>query len=147
MKKTILCLGAGMLVLAACNNGGNEASEIDQLRQEAIAVHDEIMPQVSAFDRNTVKIDSLLASLPQLKEAYPDIDTAQTRTELTVLKNRLEQATDAMMDWMTEFDMDPQDKSAAETKEYYEGEVKKVKEMQQLFQEVSKESTDKLAQF
>ena len=139
-------MGSSILLLAACN-GGSDASEVDRLREEAIAVHDEIMPQISAFDRNTVKIDSLLAHLPQLKEAYPDMDTVQTRTELTALKNRLEQATGSMMDWMTEFDVDPQDKSTDEIKAYYEAEVKKVKDMKQLFEEVSKESTDKLAQF
>ncbi|MFC3196317.1 transposase [Parapedobacter deserti] len=147
MKKTMLHIGAGLLFLTACNGGNDETEEVDQLREEAIAIHDEIMPQISVFDRNTIKIDSLLVHLPQIKEANPDIDTAQTRTELTALKSRLEKATDAMMDWMTEFEVDPQDKSTGEAKEYYEGEVRKVKEMRQLFDEVSKESADKLAQF
>ncbi|WP_353197173.1 transposase, partial [Parapedobacter defluvii] len=117
------------------------------LREEAIAVHDEIMPQISAFDRNTVKIDSILANLPQLKEAQPEIDTAQTRTDLSGLKNRLELATDSMMNWMTAFDVDPQDKSTDEIKAYYAEEVEKVKAMKQFFDEVSKEATDKLAKF
>jgi len=147
MKHTSLLISIGLLLMAACSNSSDEASEIDRLREEAIGVHDEIMPQISAFDRNTVKIDSILANLPQLQQAHPDIDTAQTRTELTGLKNRLEQATDSMMDWMTAFDVDPQDKPAPEIKTYYEGEVEKVKEMKQLFDEVSKEATDKLAKY
>jgi len=147
MKHTILLISAGLLVMAACNNGSNETGEIDRLREEAIAVHDEIMPQISAFDRNTVKIDSILANLPQLKEAQPEIDTAQTRTDLSGLKNRLELATDSMMNWMTAFDVDPQDKSTDEIKAYYEEEVEKVKAMKQFFDEVSKEATDKLAKF
>lgn len=147
MKKLMLHLGTAASLMFACNGGSQEAAEIEQLRNEAIAVHDEIMPEVSAFDRNTVRIDSLLASLPQLKAAYPDLDTTQTRTELTALKTRLEQATDAMMEWMTNFDVAPQDKSNAEIKAYYEEEVEKVKDLRQLFEEVAKESTDKLAQF
>ncbi|GGC45883.1 hypothetical protein GCM10011386_42690 [Parapedobacter defluvii] len=147
MKHTILLISAGLLVMAACNNGSNETGEIDRLREEAIAVHDEIMPQISAFDRNTVKIDSILANLPQLKEAQPEIDTTQTRTDLSGLKNRLELATDSMMNWMTAFDVDPQDKSTDEIKAYYEEEVEKVKAMKQFFDEVSKEATDKLAKF
>ena len=147
MKKTMLLAAASLLIFSACNSGGNDTAEIDRLREEAIAIHDEIMPQISAFDRNTVKIDSLLANLPALKTANPDIDTAQTRSELTGLKGRLEAATDAMMEWMTEFDVDPQDQSTAEIKAYYEGEVEKVKAMKKQFDEVTKESTDKLAQF
>lgn len=147
MKNSILGMGVGLLLAAACSNSNNSANEVDQLREEAIAIHDEIMPQVSAFDRNTVKIDSLLANLPTLKTTYPDLDTAKTRTDLTGLKSRLEDATNAMMDWMTEFNVDPQDKSADEAKVYYEAEVKKVKALKQQFDSVSKESTDKLAQF
>ena len=147
MKKITFLASAILLFFSACNNGGGDVDEINRLREEAIAVHDEIMPQISAFDRNTVKIDSLLVNLPQLKEAYPDIDTTQTRTELTTLKNQLEQATNSMMDWMTEFDVDPQDKSTSEIKAYYEEEVEKVKEMKVLFDDASKASADKLAQF
>lgn len=147
MKKITILASAVLLFFCACNNGGSDDAEIERLREEAIAVHDEIMPQISAFDRNTVKIDSLLANLPQLKEAYPDLDTTLTRTELTGLKSQLEQATDAMMDWMTDFDVDPQDKSTAEIKAYYEAEVEKVKDMKLVFEEASKASADKLAQF
>ncbi|MEC3880357.1 transposase [Parapedobacter sp. 10938] len=147
MKKTIFPAVASLLLLAACNGGGSDTVEIDQLRDEAIAIHDEIMPQISAFDRNTVKIDSLLSSLPELKAANPDIDTAQVRTDLSGLKERLEGATNAMMDWMTGFDVDPQDKSATEIKTYYEKEVEKVKEMKIIFDEAARESTEKLAQF
>ncbi|PPL02413.1 hypothetical protein [Parapedobacter indicus] len=147
MKHTILPISIGLLLMAACNNGNHETGEIDRLREEAIAVHDEIMPQISAFDRNTIKIDSILANLPQLQKTQPDIDTAQTRTDLSGLKNRLELATDSMMNWMTAFDVDPQDKSDAEIEAYYKKEVEKVTEMKQLFDEVSKEATDKLAKF
>lgn len=147
MKHTLLVISTGLLLMAACNNGSNETGEIDRLREEAIAVHDEIMPQISAFDRNSVKIDSILANLPQLQQTQPDIDTAQTRADLIGLKSRLELATDSMMDWMTAFEVDPQDKSAAEIKAYYEEEIEKVNEMKQLFDEVSKEATEKLAKY
>lgn len=147
MRKTMLWVGSALLAMAACNGGGGDATEIDQLRNEAIAVHDEIMPQISAFDRNTIKIDSILANLPQLRAINPDLDTTQTRTELTALKGRLEGATDTMMDWMTAFDVEPQDKTNEEIKAYYEEEVRKVTDMKKLFEDVSKESTDKLAQY
>lgn len=138
---------AAFLLLAACNSGNSDTAEIDRLRDEAIAIHDEIMPQISAFDRNTVKIDSLLSTLPELKAENPDIDTAQVRTDLSGLKVRLEEATNSMMDWMTGFDVDPQDKSVGEIKTYYEQEVEKVKDMKVLFEDAARESAEKLAQF
>jgi len=147
MKKTMFPAAVAFLLLAACNGGNSDTAEIDRLRDEAIAIHDEIMPQISAFDRNTIKIDSLLSSLPELKAANPDIDTAQVRTDLSGLKVRLEEATNEMMDWMTGFDVDPQDKPAAEIKTYYEREVEKVKDMKVLFDDAAKESAEKLAQF
>lgn len=147
MKKIIFPAVAAFFLLAACNGGSNDTAEIDRLRDEAIAIHDEIMPQISAFDRNTVKIDSLLSNLPELKSANPDIDTTQVRTALSGLKDRLDEATNTMMDWMTNFEVDPQDKSAAEIKTYYEQEVEKVKDMKMLFDDVAKESAEKLAQF
>ena len=52
-----------------------------------------------------------------------------------------------MMDWMTGFDVDPQDKSVGEIKTYYEQEVEKVKDMKVLFEDAARESAEKLAQF
>ena len=147
MKKTIFPIAAALTVFAACSGGSNETAEIDRLREEAIAIHDEIMPQISAFDRNTVKIDSLLSSLSSLKAENPDLDTVAIRTDLTTLKGNLEEATNGMMDWMTGFDVDPQDKDVAEIKAYYEKEVERVKGLKEHFDEVAKESADKLAQF
>lgn len=147
MKKTIPISSLALALLAACNSGNNTDAEINQLREEAIAVHDEIMPQISIFDRNALKIDSLLSNMPQVKATHADVDTAQARVELTALKDRLEQATDAMMEWMSGFDVDPQDKTAAAAKAYYESEVDKVQKLKQVFDEVAKESADKLAPF
>ncbi|WP_353183057.1 transposase [Parapedobacter lycopersici] len=146
MKK-IPTAGFALLLFAACNGGSNDDAEIKQLRDQAIAVHDEIMPQISTFDRNTVRIDSLLDHLPQLKQTHANLDTAQARTELTALKGKLENATDSMMEWMTDFDTDPQNKTATEIKTYYEQEIDKVTQLKQVFEEVAKESADQLAPF
>ena len=147
MKKMIPMVGFAALLFAACNNSSNGDSEIKQLQEEAIAVHDEIMPHISTFDRNTVRIDSLLTHLAELKETHADLDTAQTRAELTELKGKLENATNAMMDWMTAFDTDPQDKTNEEIKAYYESEINNVQQLKQVFDEVAGESAEKLAPF
>lgn len=147
MKKLFLFAGlAGMFALA-CNNTASDEAAINSLREEAIAIHDEIMPQISAFDRHTIRIDSLLANLDGIYADRPNLDTVQLRADLTALKANLESATDNMMVWMTEFEPDPDNESTSETKAYYEEEIRKVKELKQQFEEVSKESADKLATF
>src|SRR5690606_41367558 len=98
MKKTMFPAAVAFLLLAACNGGNSDTAEIDRLRDEAIAIHDEIMPQISAFDRNAVKLDSLLSSFPELKAANPDIDTAQARSDLSGLEVDREEATNDILD-------------------------------------------------
>lgn len=148
--KSLISLGSlsvltlALLLNSSCS-GNKENAEITQLKEETIAVHDEIMPQISAFDRQAVRIDSILASLSDLKAANEALDTALLRTDLTQVKYRLEGATDQMMQWMVEFDADPQDMTEEEIKSYYQSELEKIKKMKSLFDEVSKESAEKLS--
>ncbi|HLW50482.1 MAG TPA: hypothetical protein VKZ78_05870 [Sphingobacteriaceae bacterium] len=146
--KSLWCLSSTLMVLllitAACG-GNKENAEITKLKEETIAVHDEIMPQISLFDRQTVRIDSFLVSMDSLKATNDALDTAQLRVDLTQVKNRLGEATDQMMQWMKEFDVNPQDKSEEEIKSYYQSELEKIKKMKNLFDEVSKESAEKLS--
>lgn len=130
----------------SCNQGANK-SDVEKLKEETIAVHDEIMPQISSFDRQGIRIDSILISLDSLHHANPELDTAQIRTELTELKSKLSGATDAMMTWMVEFEANPEDKDQSETIAYFEQELVKMKEMRQRFQDVAEESANKMARF
>lgn len=143
-----MCTGliAAAMLQVSCGGSG-EHPEITQLKDETIAVHDEIMPQISSFDRQAIKIDSVLLNLDSLHALNASLDTVALRTELTQLKSRLEGATDQMMQWMMEFDSEPTDKTEEEIKAYYQSELKKIKQMKALFEEVSKESSEKLANF
>lgn len=151
MTKTVLksFAFAGLMALSmgACNNAEKDGRTIEAIKEETIAVHDEIMPQIGSFDRQSLKIDSILTNLDSLKQLRPELDTAEVRADLTGLKNRLEGATDSMMQWMNEFEVEPEDKSEAETKAYFESELKKITDMKKTFSDVTKESTEKLAKF
>ncbi|MBB1643567.1 transposase [Sphingobacterium sp. UME9] len=129
------------LAIAACGTQGNGATGAKALQDSTIKIHDEIMPQIAHFDRDAVKIDSILANLKNLKTAKADLDTNLTRKELGTLKANLESATDHMMDWMKGYNPDSTDVK------YFETELQKVSDMKKIFDSVSKESQDKLKNF
>ena len=129
------------LAIAACGTQGNGATGVKALQDSTIKIHDEIMPQIAHFDRDAVKIDSILANLKNLKTTKADLDTNLTRKELSTLKANLESATDHMMDWMKGYNPDSTDVK------YFETELQKVSDMKKIFDSVSKESQDKLKSF
>ncbi|MGJ1224192.1 MULTISPECIES: transposase [Sphingobacterium] len=129
------------LAIAACGTQGNGATGVKALQDSTIKIHDEIMPQIAHFDRDAVKIDSILANLKNLKTTKADLDTNLTRKELSTLKANLESATDHMMDWMKGYNPDSTDVK------YFETELQKVSDMKKIFDSVSKESQDKLKNF
>ncbi|GAA0884776.1 hypothetical protein GCM10009120_33740 [Sphingobacterium siyangense subsp. cladoniae] len=129
------------LTIAACGTQGNGATGVKALQDSTIKIHDEIMPQIAHFDRDAVKIDSILANLKNLKTTKADLDTNLTRKELSTLKANLESATDHMMDWMKGYNPDSTDVK------YFETELQKVSDMKKIFDSVSKESQDKLKNF
>lgn len=140
MKKSFYVALGASLVLLSCQQKSTKNAVADQkLTEEAIAIHDEIMPQIAVFDRNTVKIDSLLANLSDIKKTNSEIDTTKLKNELTTLKRNLEDATDNMMTWMKDYNPDSTDI------DYQKAEVEKVREMKKQFEDVSAESTKKLS--
>ncbi len=146
MKKTCLFIGIASLAIFGCSNAGDN-SKANALREEAIAIHDEIMPQVSLFDRNTVKIDSLLGNLSAVAEERPGLDTTHARAELTALKTNLTNATESMMSWMHDFDPDVDFPTNEEKEAYYAGEVRKMEEMKKQFDDAAKQTAEKMAPF
>lgn len=139
MKTFFYLFSASTLLLGSCQQKTTtEAVKHQQLAEEAIAVHDEIMPQIAHFDKTTVKIDSILGNLSQVLAKNPNADTATVRTELITLKSNLEAATDNMMTWMKEYAPDSTDVA------YQQAEIEKIKAMKKQFEDVSLESNKKL---
>lgn len=140
MKKVFyLCTLAGLTLFAACQQSATkEAVQPQQLAEEAIKIHDEIMPQIAHFDRTVLKIDNILGNLDSLAKAKKDIDTNVIKADLTALKQNLEAATDNMMTWMRDYAPDSTDVA------YQKAEVEKIKAMKKQFEDVSLESNNKL---
>lgn len=137
----IAFIAIASLAIAACGTQENGATGVKALQDSTIKIHDEIMPQIAHFDRDAVKIDSILANLKNIKTAKTDLDTSSTRKELSILKANLESATDHMMDWMKGYNPDSTDVK------YFETELQKVSDMKKIFDNVAKESQDKLKNF
>lgn len=142
MKKIILAAFFGFALLSSCQQQSTkDATEHQQFADEAIKIHDEIMPQISSFDRATLKIDSILENLSSLAQKDTSLDTAVVKSDLEVLKKNLEDATDNMMNWMRDYAPDSTDIA------YQKAEIEKVKIMKKQFEDVSLESNTKLGKF
>lgn len=142
MKKTILAAIIALATLNSCQQqSNNDASQLKNLSEEAIQVHDEIMPQIAHFDRATLKIDSILENLGSIAKKDNTLDTAIVKPELETLKQNLESATDNMMTWMRDYAPDSTDVA------YQKAEIEKVKAMKKQFEDVSLESNTKLGKF
>lgn len=130
MQKFLFTLLAATVFIVSCNT---KPDENKQLQDEVIAVHDEIMPLMSDFVKNSIKIDSLLAS--------DKINSEENKEELVDLKATLDDANEAMNDWMYEFEMEHEDKSDGEIKKYLENELTRINLVKEKFSEASKKST------
>ncbi|MCT1525549.1 MULTISPECIES: transposase [Sphingobacterium] len=134
-----ITLGISM-AMVSCQNKTDETKN-QKLGAEAIRIHDEIMPQISTFDKTTVKIDSILANLAEIKATKADLDTAATRVELTNLQDSIEAATDNMMTWMKDYD------AASTDDAYQQKELDKITAMQKQFESVTSQINKTLTPF
>lgn len=142
MKKLIFGLAAITLAMtSACQNNSGQNDEADKLATEAIEIHDEIMPQISTFDKHGIFIDSLLGNFPTLKAADADLDTVETKEKFNTLKENLASATDKMMVWMKEYKRDSTDI------DYQRTEVDRISELKTEFEQVTYDATNVLAPF
>ena len=130
MQKFLLTLLVAATFIYSCNS---KPDENKQLQDEVIAIHDEIMPLMSDFVKNSIKIDSLLNN--------GEINNQEKENELVNLKRILDDANEAMNDWMYEFEMEHADKSNQEIKEYLEDELARINLVKEKFLEASEKST------
>ncbi len=148
MNRTILAttsLGIAAIMLISCQNNNNHSNDNEishkTLSEQAIEVHDEIMPQISKFDKTAVKIDSILNGLSASKSEETELDTTTIRTELTALKQDIESATGSMMDWMRNYKLDSTDVS------YQQSEVERIKLMRTEFDQVNQQIDAKMKSY
>ena len=139
MKKIAIITTALTISLTSCQNSNQNKDQM--YAEQAITIHDEIMPQISSFDKTTLIIDSLLINFKSISAQHADIDTVQAKVELTQLKDSLDAATDHMMMWMKEYDPANQEET------YQKQELEKITNMKGKFDRAQQQITKTLAPF
>ncbi|MCB9081990.1 MAG: hypothetical protein H6555_09800 [Lewinellaceae bacterium] len=85
-----------VLVFASCSNTEKvQESAQDQLRDQVMAIHDEVMPKIADINRATLEFKKAIAVDSTLE------DTLRERVAKSILQ--LEAADEGMMSWMSTF--------------------------------------------
>lgn len=96
----------------------NVVDPIEALKDEAIAVHDEVMPLMGPIDKLHKEINAASAQLVEAKLA--------TAEEVEALSGRLHTANESMMEWMNDYSTQVVRKDGAASMETLEGLKKSV---------------------
>jgi len=121
-RNTLLLLLATFFVLNACGPKG--PSESQKMRDEIIAVHDEVMPKMGEL-KSQEKEALAKAEVTSTEEP---LDTAKVEAYKSLAYD-LNHAHDAMFDWMHQYETEDGELAAEELKVYLEGQLTKVKEV------------------
>ncbi|UZD24380.1 hypothetical protein PBT90_13395 [Algoriphagus halophytocola] len=139
MKRTILFLTFAIFtLLSSCGSGGK--SEEATLREQVIAIHDEVMPkmgQLKSFEKEALhKAESL--------ETSENPDEAKIE-ELKALAYDLDQAYDQMFAWMRTYtEGTDQEMTEEETMTFLDEQMITVKEVRDQINGVLDEAKEKL---
>jgi predicted house-cleaning noncanonical NTP pyrophosphatase (MazG superfamily) len=110
--KTLTILFMGIVLLASCSEKKQEteksieeqhADSREELYNQVMAVHDEVMPKMDEIYRLKTKLQEELQDLLQNKSEA----NAEQIKSLTDKINSLENASKEMMVWMRQFDVQP----------------------------------------
>ena len=129
-------------IFFACNTKENPN---ESLKQEVIAIHDEVMPMMGGFVRDGIAIDSILNNFENIQSENPTIDTAEQKEKLQELKANMENANESMNDWMHQLNLDFDKMTQEEVKQYLEEERAKITEINNQFKKAEAESKETLS--
>ncbi len=113
MKKILITILA-LAMLAGCKDNTKEEKD---LLNDILKVHDKVMTNDGALEKNKLALDSLLK--------LPAKDTAE-KINIKALDTKLMAAEEAMETWMHKFEPDMAGKSHDEIMKYYEGQKRQI---------------------
>ena len=120
MKNFLICMALGFsFIFQSCGKSQVESNK--KLREEVIAVHDEVMPKMGQL--KTLEKSSLQLAEELANSSEPDSAKILALKELA---GELDQAYEGMFVWMRQYDVEDGAKTPEEVKTYLEEQMKKV---------------------
>ncbi len=110
-----------ILILIGFACGPNAKEENQKLRDEVIAIHDEVMPLMGKLKSLEKDANSLIEEI----EAAETVDSVRI-TDLKALAYDLNQAYDGMFVWMRQYETEDGELSDEEVKSYLDDQMVKV---------------------
>lgn len=143
LKYTLLTV-ISILIFQACK----QPTDYKAIRKEIINIHDTIMNEDGKLMADQSMLKSMIApaSLAELKKAY-NIDTTAEKQKATTLIHRLDSVSNAMSDWMGQFNPDVQGKNAQQATDYFGLEKVKVSQLDSSYKTILKTTGDYLKKF
>lgn len=134
--KSILSVLSFVLIMASCgktsehsghehdagvNNGDNPN---EALYNQAMEVHDEVMPKMEDIYQLKRNLQEQIANTPDM--------VVERKKQLEQIISNLDSANNAMMDWMHTFNPLPDSTDQEQAREYLESEIEQVKKVKEL---------------
>ncbi|WP_304062510.1 hypothetical protein [Pedobacter glucosidilyticus] len=119
-----------MLSIFACNN---DKEEQQKLQKVVIDKHDVLMAKMDSLTENQLRLDSITLKYKKIKVENPSLDINTLIAKIDSAKNLLNNADDAMMNWMQQFNPDYTGKSSTEIFDYLRNQEQKIDSVKTLF--------------
>lgn len=130
MKKLIIA--SSLLILLSCgktsehkghNEGNSENSDNPNqaLYDQVMEIHDEVMPKMEDLYKMKKELQDKIAGTPGMVE--------NQKKELESMISNLDSASNAMMDWMHNFNPLPDSTDQEAAREYLENEMERIKKV------------------
>ncbi|MBW3469988.1 hypothetical protein [Arthrospiribacter ruber] len=134
---SISCFICFTLILSSCRS---QETSNEELRDEVIAIHDEVMPKMG-------DLKSLRKEILKISEALQEEDTvanSEKIRELSQLADRMDQAFDGMFVWMRQYKPSSEEMSDEEYRNYLLDQKDKVKKVNEDIKESMAEARNVL---
>ncbi|QEK51203.1 hypothetical protein FYC62_05575 [Pedobacter aquae] len=114
----------------ACNN---DKEEQQKLQKQVIDKHDVLMAKMDSLTENQLRLDSITLKYKKIKSENPSLDSNTLIAKIDSAKNLLNNADEAMMNWMHQFNPDYTGKSSKEIFDYLKSQEQKIDSVKTLF--------------
>lgn len=116
-----------MILLTSCSGGSKDKKE-KELQEEVMAIHDEIMPEMSRLEKLSQKLDSVKNSMRSKDNA-----SSSKIEKIEKQKQDLSEAHKSMMQWMRNYERPSDTMEHQQVIEYLEEEKTKIQDVKEKF--------------